>query len=79
MQVEVQCEQLSRELVRQREQLEQETQSLLERLTEAREEGRAETRKQKDELAHTVNLIHSNYLIDNSGLEILCCICLGYI
>lgn len=72
----MQCEQLSRELVRQREQLEQETQSLLERLTEAREEGRAETRKQKDELAHTVNLIHSNYLI---GLEILCCICLGYI
>ncbi|GLD63959.1 serologically defined colon cancer antigen 8 homolog [Lates japonicus] len=53
--VEVQCEQLSRELTRQREQLEREAQALQERLTEAREEGRAEARKQKDELAHTVS------------------------
>ncbi|XP_040905137.1 serologically defined colon cancer antigen 8 homolog [Toxotes jaculatrix] len=53
--VEVQCEQLSRELARQREQLEREAQTLQERLTEAREEGRSESRKQKDELAHTVS------------------------
>ncbi|XP_026210286.1 serologically defined colon cancer antigen 8 homolog isoform X1 [Anabas testudineus] len=53
--VEVQCQQLSRELARQREQLERELQALQERLTEAREEGRAEIRKQKDELAHTVS------------------------
>ncbi|XP_022619558.1 serologically defined colon cancer antigen 8 isoform X1 [Seriola dumerili] len=53
--VEVQCEQLSRELIRQREQLEREAQALQERLAEAREEGRAEARKQKDELAHTVS------------------------
>nr|XP_020459306.1 serologically defined colon cancer antigen 8 isoform X2 [Monopterus albus] len=53
--VEVQCEQLSRELARQREQLEREAQALKERLAEAREEGRAEFRHQKDELAHTVS------------------------
>ncbi|XP_039995974.1 serologically defined colon cancer antigen 8 homolog isoform X2 [Xiphias gladius] len=53
--VEVQCEQLSRELARQREQLEREAQALQERLAEAREEGRAEARKQRDELAHTVS------------------------
>lgn len=55
----MQCQHLSRELARQREQLERELQALQERLTEAREEGRAEIRKQKDELAHTVNLIYS--------------------
>ncbi|KAK2824492.1 hypothetical protein Q5P01_021667 [Channa striata] len=53
--VEVQCEQLSRELTRQREQLGREAQALKERLAEAREEGRAEICKQKDELAHTVS------------------------
>uniref|UniRef100_A0A665WUX9 Serologically defined colon cancer antigen 8 n=1 Tax=Echeneis naucrates TaxID=173247 RepID=A0A665WUX9_ECHNA len=53
--VEVQCEQLSRELTRQREQLEREAQALQQRLAEAREEGREEARKQKDELAHTVS------------------------
>ncbi|XP_035519379.1 serologically defined colon cancer antigen 8 homolog [Morone saxatilis] len=53
--VEVQCEQLSRELARHREQLEREAQALQERLAEAREEGRAEARKQKEELAHTVS------------------------
>ncbi|XP_070772289.1 serologically defined colon cancer antigen 8 homolog [Enoplosus armatus] len=53
--VEVQCEQLSREMARQREQLEREAQALQERLAEAREEGRAEARKQKEELAHTVS------------------------
>ncbi|KAK1905778.1 Serologically defined colon cancer antigen 8 like [Dissostichus eleginoides] len=52
--VEVQCEQLSRELARQREHVEREAQVLKERLAEAREEGRAEARKQKEELAHTV-------------------------
>lgn len=72
----MQCEQLSRELARQREQLERETQALLERLTEAREEGRAETRKQKDELAHTVNLIYSICLdVDYSVMKLFCCIC----
>lgn len=58
MQVEVQCEQLSRELARHREQLEREAQALQGRLAEAREEGRTEARKQKEDLAHTVNLIH---------------------
>uniref|UniRef100_A0A8C4NWT0 SHH signaling and ciliogenesis regulator sdccag8 n=1 Tax=Dicentrarchus labrax TaxID=13489 RepID=A0A8C4NWT0_DICLA len=53
--VEVQCEQLSRELARHREQLEREAQALQERLAEAREEGRAEARKRKEELAHTVS------------------------
>ncbi|XP_029305320.1 serologically defined colon cancer antigen 8 homolog isoform X2 [Cottoperca gobio] len=53
--VEVQCEQLSRELARQREQVEREAQTLQERLTEAREEGRAEARKQREELAQTVS------------------------
>ncbi|XP_076599350.1 serologically defined colon cancer antigen 8 homolog [Chaetodon auriga] len=53
--VEVQCEQLSRELARHREQLEREAQALQQRLAEAREEGRAEARKQKEELAHTVS------------------------
>ncbi|XP_034537533.1 serologically defined colon cancer antigen 8 homolog [Notolabrus celidotus] len=53
--VEVQFEQLSRELTRQREQREQEAQALPKRLAEAREEGRAEARKQKEELAHTVS------------------------
>ncbi|KAG7228550.1 hypothetical protein INR49_007724 [Caranx melampygus] len=53
--VEVQCGQLSRELIRQREQLEREAQALPERLTEAREKGRAEACKQKDELTNTVS------------------------
>uniref|UniRef100_A0A8C2WS09 SHH signaling and ciliogenesis regulator sdccag8 n=1 Tax=Cyclopterus lumpus TaxID=8103 RepID=A0A8C2WS09_CYCLU len=53
--VEVQCEQLSRELARLREQLEREAQALKERLAEAREEGRAEARKQREELAQTVS------------------------
>ncbi|XP_071336290.1 serologically defined colon cancer antigen 8 homolog isoform X2 [Trachinotus anak] len=53
--VEVQCEQFSRELIRQREHLEREAQALQEKLAEAREDGRAEARKQKDELAHTVS------------------------
>ncbi|XP_045926784.1 serologically defined colon cancer antigen 8 homolog isoform X1 [Micropterus dolomieu] len=53
--VEVQCEQLSRELARQREQLEREAHAQQERLAEAREECRAEARKQKEELAHTVS------------------------
>ncbi|XP_067371832.1 serologically defined colon cancer antigen 8 homolog isoform X3 [Channa argus] len=53
--VEVKCEQLSRELARQREQLGREAQALTERLAEAREQGRAEIRKQKDELADMVS------------------------
>ncbi|KAM9344845.1 serologically defined colon cancer antigen 8 homolog isoform 1-T1 [Symphorus nematophorus] len=53
--VEVQCEQLSREVARHREQLEREAQALQERLAEAREEGRAEARKHKEELANTVS------------------------
>ena len=54
--MEVQCEQLSRELARHREQLEREAQALKQRLAEAREEGRTEARKHKEELAHTVNI-----------------------
>ncbi|KAM3605802.1 uncharacterized protein V6R79_005033 [Siganus canaliculatus] len=53
--MEVQCTQLSGELVRHREHLEREAQALQERLVQAKEEGRAETRKQKEELAHTVS------------------------
>lgn len=53
--VEVQCEQLSRELVRQREHLEREAQALKRRLSEAREEGRVESHKQKEQLANTVS------------------------
>ncbi|KAK9541343.1 hypothetical protein VZT92_001396 [Zoarces viviparus] len=53
--VDVQCEQLSRELARLREQLEREAKALKERLAEAREEGRAEARKQREELAQTVS------------------------
>lgn len=56
MQVEVQCEQLSRELVRQREHLEREAQALKRRLSEAREEGRVESHKQKEQLANTVRI-----------------------
>ncbi|CAG6016648.1 unnamed protein product, partial [Menidia menidia] len=53
--VEVQCEQLSRELARLREQLDREAQALQKRLAEAREEGRTEARKQKEELEQTVS------------------------
>ncbi|XP_060896061.1 serologically defined colon cancer antigen 8 homolog isoform X2 [Labrus mixtus] len=53
--VEVQYQQISRELARQREQREEEAQALQKRLAEAREEGRAEARKQKEELAHTLS------------------------
>ncbi|KAM9727849.1 serologically defined colon cancer antigen 8 homolog [Menidia menidia] len=53
--VEVQCEQLSRELARLREQLDREAQALHKRLAEAREEGRTEARKQKEELEQTVS------------------------
>lgn len=56
MQVEVQCEQLSRELARQREQLDRDAHGLQQRLAEAREEGRAEARKQKEELTNIVSL-----------------------
>lgn len=56
MQTEVQFEQLSRELVRHRQQIEQEAHALQERLAQAKEEGRSEAHKQKEELAHTVNL-----------------------
>ncbi|XP_054655301.1 serologically defined colon cancer antigen 8 homolog isoform X4 [Dunckerocampus dactyliophorus] len=52
--VEVQCQQLSRELVRQTAQRERDAQVLQERLAEAREEGRNECRRQKEELANTV-------------------------
>lgn len=53
LQVGVQCEQLSRELAQQRE---RGAQTLQERLSEARDEGRSEARKQREELAHTVNI-----------------------
>ncbi|XP_004551480.2 serologically defined colon cancer antigen 8 homolog isoform X1 [Maylandia zebra] len=53
--VDVQCEQLSRELARQREQLDRDAHGLQQRLAEAREEGRAEARKQKEELTNIVS------------------------
>lgn len=52
----MQCEQLSRELARQREQLDREAHAVRAKMAEAREEGRAEARKQKEELAQTVHL-----------------------
>lgn len=73
MQVEVQCEQLSRELARQREHVEREAKVLKERLAEAREEGRAEARKQKEELAHTVILTFS--LFNSRKLLYMYCMC----
>lgn len=62
---------MSRELARHREQLEREAQALQERLAEAREEGRTEARKQKEELAHTVNLTYSLFVCVESY-----CICM---
>lgn len=56
-QTELQCEQVSRELAQRRQQSEQEHQALLKRLNEARDEGRTEALKQKEELAYTVSLI----------------------
>ncbi|KAM4729625.1 serologically defined colon cancer antigen 8 homolog isoform 2-T2 [Anableps anableps] len=53
--VEMQCEQLSRELARQREQLDREAHAMQAKMTEAREEGRAEARKQKEELVQTAS------------------------
>ncbi|XP_062320059.1 serologically defined colon cancer antigen 8 homolog [Osmerus eperlanus] len=50
----VQCEQLARELSRQRERLEKELAGQQQKLSEAREEARSEARKEKDELAQTV-------------------------
>lgn len=55
VQTELQCEQMSRELAQRRQQSEQEHQALLKRLNEARDQGRAEAFKQKEELALTVN------------------------
>lgn len=52
----VQCEQLTREVVRQRQQLDNEAHVLKDRLAEARNEGRTEAHKQKEELAQTVTL-----------------------
>lgn len=56
VQTELQCEQMSRELALRRQQSEQEHQALLKRLNEARDQGRAEAFKQKEELALAVNL-----------------------
>ncbi|XP_008427391.1 serologically defined colon cancer antigen 8 homolog [Poecilia reticulata] len=53
--VEMQCEQLSRELARLREQLDREAHAVRTKMAEAREEGRAEARKQKEELAQTAS------------------------
>uniref|UniRef100_A0A3B3BWQ0 SHH signaling and ciliogenesis regulator sdccag8 n=1 Tax=Oryzias melastigma TaxID=30732 RepID=A0A3B3BWQ0_ORYME len=55
IQVEVQCEQLSRELGRLREQLTRDAHALPQRLAAAREEGRAQARKQKEDLTQTMS------------------------
>lgn len=73
MQVEVQCEQLSRELARQREHLDREAHALHQRLTEAREEGRAEAHKQKEELAHTVNFVVYFLVYIKKETQLSCC------
>ncbi|XP_061692500.1 serologically defined colon cancer antigen 8 homolog isoform X4 [Syngnathoides biaculeatus] len=52
--VEVQCQQLSRELARQTAQRERDAQALKDRIVKAREEGRSEGRRQEEELANTV-------------------------
>ncbi|XP_077352476.1 serologically defined colon cancer antigen 8 homolog [Festucalex cinctus] len=52
--VEVQCQQLSRELTRLKEQRERDAHALEDKLVQAREEGRGEGRRQKEELANTV-------------------------
>ncbi|XP_068184238.1 serologically defined colon cancer antigen 8 homolog [Antennarius striatus] len=53
--MEAQCEQLSRELARHREQLERQAQSYQKKVAEAREESRAEAHKQREDLALTVS------------------------
>lgn len=53
MQTEAQCEQLSRELLRHRQQVEREAHILKERLAQARQEGRSEVHKQKEKLMQT--------------------------
>ncbi|KAF6721456.1 Serologically defined colon cancer antigen 8-like [Oryzias melastigma] len=55
IQVEVQCEQLSRELGRLREQLTRDAHAIPQRLAAAREEGRAQARKQKEDLTQTMS------------------------
>ncbi|XP_068597804.1 serologically defined colon cancer antigen 8 homolog [Brachionichthys hirsutus] len=52
---EAQCEQLSRELARHRQQLERQAQSYQRKLAEAREESRAEAHEQREDLAHAVS------------------------
>ncbi|XP_051936583.1 serologically defined colon cancer antigen 8 homolog isoform X3 [Hippocampus zosterae] len=51
---EVRCQQLSRELARQTAQRQRDAQALKDKVAEAREEGRGEGRRQKEELANTV-------------------------
>lgn len=53
--MQLQCEQVSKELAQYRQLSEQECQALQKRLNEARDEGRAEAQKQKEDLAHTVS------------------------
>lgn len=62
-QVEVQCEQLSRELGRLREQLTRDAHAIPQRLAAAREEGRAQARKQKEDLTQTVSQMCSYYTL----------------
>lgn len=64
LQAELQREQMSRELAQHRQHSEHEHLALLKRLNEARDEGRAEALKQKEELALTVNL----FLLGNQTL-----------
>ncbi|XP_057704415.1 serologically defined colon cancer antigen 8 homolog isoform X2 [Corythoichthys intestinalis] len=52
--LEVQCQQLSRELARETAQRERDVLALKDKLAKAREEGRNEGRRQKEELANTV-------------------------
>lgn len=71
----MQCEQLSREVVRHREQLEKEAHALKARLFEARNEGRAESHKQKEELAQTVNSSSVSRKLRNGGIVYRYCCC----
>ncbi len=53
----VQCEHFHNELTRQRERLERELASEQEKISQAREAARLESKKEKDELAQTVSFL----------------------
>ncbi|KAJ8248119.1 hypothetical protein GJAV_G00238530 [Gymnothorax javanicus] len=67
----VQCDQMRSELIRQRERLEQELVAEHTKISRAREEARAETRKEKEELANMVTEL-SQRVAELEGLRDRC-------